>query len=236
MKPTKLLLNHRRTTIRRRTTVGPPTVVGLPPGHQPSPDFYQTTDRHRTSARPPTVGRLSSAHRPSLNFRSTTEHHRTSAQASTDAKTSDRTQAIAGLPPDHQPSPNFHPTIDSPRTSTQPPIVTKSLPVHCSLLVFFPTPRSAAAGVTAPPPTLPTGAATATAPPPEGTEANFSLPEAISSVMSLPLTSDKRNSILSSSASAPTLHKTDHYNKANETRLNEYMIPLTMKTENNVGN
>lgn len=64
---------------------------------------------------------------------------------------------------------------------------------------------SAAAGAAAPP-APPAGAATAmAAPPPDGTEANFSLPRAISSVISLPLTSERKNSILSSSASAPTV-------------------------------
>ena len=63
---------------------------------------------------------------------------------------------------------------------------------------------SAAAGA-APP--LAGAAATATPPPPEGTDANFSLPEAITSAISLPLISDKNNSILSSSPSAPTAHQ-----------------------------
>lgn len=51
-----------------------------------------------------------------------------------------------------------------------------------------------------------TATATAAPPPPEGTEASFSRPAAISSVMSFPLTCDRRSSILSSSASAPTVN------------------------------
>uniref|UniRef100_A0A7C9DLY3 Uncharacterized protein n=1 Tax=Opuntia streptacantha TaxID=393608 RepID=A0A7C9DLY3_OPUST len=69
---------------------------------------------------------------------------------------------------------------------------------------------SSLAGSAAAPPAAapPTGAAaTATAPPPAGTEASFSLPAAMSSVMSFPLTCDNSNSSLSSSGSIPTEDK-----------------------------
>jgi hypothetical protein len=60
-------------------------------------------------------------------------------------------------------------------------------------------------GAGAAPPAAGAAAATAIPPPSHGSEANFSLPAAMSSVMSLPLGWDSRSSIFSLSTSQPTV-------------------------------